>query len=389
MANFKRAFWLTTLVVGCLAAGFAGGYLVRGRSGLAGRPVLAQAYRILADHGLQELPPAPVMEYGMIRGMLEAYHDPYTLFVEPPQHELEGNTLQGSFGGIGVRLGRDPEGNWVLYPFPESPAARAGIQDGDRLLAVDGQAITPESAADRLEAAIRGPAGQPVRITVARAPDFTPLELEIRREEFPLPSVSGHLDVGEPRLGVVEVNLIAASTPDELRKAFNDLQARGAQGFALDLRDNGGGLLTAGVDAARLFLKEGIVIQQQYRGQSLETYRVEKPGPLAGVPLVIFVNQHTASAAEIIAGALQAQGRASLIGTRTFGKDTIQLIFDLKDGSSLHVTAAHWWVPGLEAPLAGQGLQPDIPVEAGDPGAAGPAPDPLLQEAIRALFGAQ
>jgi carboxyl-terminal processing protease len=160
------------------------------------------------------------------------------------------------------------------------------------------------------------------------------------------------------------------------------MQSRGASAFVLDLRENFGGLLKAGVDTARLFLHDGVIIQQQYRGKGMETFRVEKPGPLAGIPMVIFVNGHTASAAEIIAGSLKAQGRAKVIGSPTFGKDTVQLIFDLEDGSSLHVTAAHWWVPGLEPPLAGHGLQPDILVEE----------EPASQEtaekaAVRSLFG--
>jgi len=129
------------------------------------------------------------------------------------------------------------------------------------------------------------------------------------------------------------------------------------------LRNNGGGLLDAGIETARLFLDDGVVITQQYRGRDPEVFRVEKRGALADIPLVVLVNHNSASAAEIIAGALQAHGRAELVGTPTYGKDTIQLVFDLEDGSSLHVTAAHWWLPGMESGIAGQGLQPDWPVQ--------------------------
>lgn len=381
---FKRAFFLTFGAILILAAGFAGGYFFRAsvRPGEKNWPVFNQAYDILANHGLKELPPDPVLEYGMIRGLVQAYNEPHTLFVEPPQHELEGNALHGSFGGIGVRLSHDPEGYWVVYPFPESPAALAGLQDGDRLLAVDGAAITFETDQDSVEAALRGPVGERVRITAARKPDYAPFERTVERAEIPLPSVTWHLDAGEPRLGVIEVNLIASSTPDEIQKAVKDLQAREATVFSLDLRDNFGGLLTAGIDTARLFLRDGVVIEQQYRGKALETYRVEKPGPLVDIPLTVFVNQHTASAAEIIAGALKAQGRAKVIGTTTFGKDTIQLIFDLQDGSSLHVTAARWWVPGLEPFSPGKGIQPDISAPSAETG-----PDAAVQAAVQVLFG--
>jgi carboxyl-terminal processing protease len=160
------------------------------------------------------------------------------------------------------------------------------------------------------------------------------------------------------------------------------LQTRHAAYFVLDLRNNPGGLLSAGVDIARLFLKDGLIMQQQYKGKDVETFRVDKPGPLDAIPLVVLVNHNSASAAEIIAGALKVNKRASLIGTSTFGKDTIQLVYDLQDGSSLHVTSAHWWIPGLDPPLGGNGLQPDIPIS---PDLENTTPDPFIQAAIQAF----
>jgi carboxyl-terminal processing protease len=150
------------------------------------------------------------------------------------------------------------------------------------------------------------------------------------------------------------------------------------------LRDNPGGLLTAGVDVARLFLKDGVVIEQQYKGRDVETFHVEKPGPLADLPLTVLINGGSASAAEIIAGAIKAHRRAMLVGETSYGKSTIQLVFDLKDGSSLHVTAARWWIPGLEAisglenfsrpenVYQGKGIEPDIRI--------GPASDPANRD---------
>jgi carboxyl-terminal processing protease len=179
--------------------------------------------------------------------------------------------------------------------------------------------------------------------------------------------------------------VVAASTPDEIQRAVEDLKQRGATAFVLDLRDNPGGLLDAGVNIARLFLKEGVVMQQQYRGQEVKTFEVEKPGPLADLPLAVLINKGSASAAEIAAGALQAHKRADLIGEPSYGKDSIQLVFTLQDGSSLHVTSAHWWVPGLQTPVGQNGLQPDILV---DPAGSVAGSDPYLQAAIRRLLGA-
>jgi carboxyl-terminal processing protease len=386
MNTFTRYFSLTVLVVLCLAVGFSSGYLVFQLIGSPAfrLPILVEAYQILLDNGLGPMPTAPALEYGMIRGMVQAYGDPYTIFVEPPQHELETNTLQGSFGGIGVRFERDKDGNLVLYPFPDSPAKEAGIQDGDRLLMVGDLEIASDTPIDAIQAAVRGSVGEQVQLTIARAPDFKPIQVSVKRKEIPLPSLTWHLDASERRLGVIQVNVISSSTPDEIVNAVEDLKSRGATAYALDLRNNGGGLLDAGVQTARLFLKDGTILQEQYRGKSIETYKVEKPGALAEIPLVVLVNNNTASAAEIIAGALKANQRARLIGTPTFGKDTVQLVFDLKDGSSLHVTAAHWWIPGLEPPLKGHGLQPDVPVEqSSDPN----SPDEAILAAIRVFFG--
>ena len=318
----------------------------------------------------------------MIRGMVEGFGDPYTLFVEPVQHELETNSLEGRFGGIGVQLTRDADGNLILLPFPESPALRAGVLEGDRLIAVEELTITPETSIEDIQAAIRGPEGKKIQITVTRAPGFDPIQITILREMIPLPSVTWYLDLEKPQVGIIKINAIAASTPDEIQSAVADLESRGATHFVLDLRDNGGGLLTTGIDTARLFLKEGTIIQQQYRGQEIETFKVDKPGPLANIPLAILVNHGTASAAEIVAGALQANQRAPLVGSSTFGKDTIQLVFDLTDGSSLHVTAGKWWIPNAPEALAGNGLHPDVTITTDQAD-----PDSVLRAASQYLLG--
>jgi carboxyl-terminal processing protease len=384
MKSFVRSFFLTLLFLSLLMASFTAGCFFNQHKLLneTAFPVLSQAHDILIAHGYSEPPAEPALEYGMIRGMLAAYGDPYTSFAEPAQHELETNSLQGTFGGIGVTLGIDPLGFYVLYPYPDSPAARAGILDGDRLLQVDDLIVAAETSPENIQAALRGPVGEQVRLSIARPPDYTKVLLTVDRMEIPLPSVIWHLEPAEPRLGIVQINIIAASTCQEVTNAFVDLQARGADVYALDLRNNAGGLLDAGIGISRLFLTSGIIIEQQYRGQQVESYYAEQPGVFNELPLVILVNHNTASAAEIIAGSLQANDRVILIGTPTFGKDTIQLVFDLNDGSSLHITAAHWWIPGLYLPLADHGLQPDILI---DPASASKS-DPFIDAVISNFF---
>jgi carboxyl-terminal processing protease len=271
----------------------------------------------------------------------------------------------------------------ILYPYQDSPAFHAGIQDGDHLNIVDDMPITPETTMDSILAALRGPIGQSVRVTISRPTGSNTLEFKIRRAEFPLPSVTWHLDADRPEVGVLEINLIAANTVNEVEDAIKDLQMRQARFFVLDLRNNYGGLLTAGVDITRLFLHDGVIIDHQYRNQGVGEYRVESPGPFIDLPLAVVVNENTASAAEIIAGALKVHRRAQLIGAPTYGKDTIQLVFDLKDSSSLHVTAARWWIPGLEPPIGEGGLQPDI-LTATIPDDKGV--DAAIQTAVQALM---
>jgi carboxyl-terminal processing protease len=386
MNTFQRYFTFTLFCVLLLIVGFAAGYFINPEALVGSKdfPVLKEAYSILNKNGLTPVADSPNLEYGMIRGMLQAYGDPFTIFVEPAQHELESNSLQGSFGGIGIRFGRDADDQLILYPFPGSPAREAGIQDGDRLLAVGDLEMKADTPLDTIQAALRGQVGTQVQVTIARPPEFETMQLSVKRAEFPIPSVAWHLDAAEPRLGVVAVSMISANTPEEILDAFNKLRNQGATKFVLDLRDNGGGLLTAGINTARLFLKDGTIIEQRYRDKEAESYRVEKAGELTDLPLVVLINENTASAAEIIAGALQANHRARLIGAPSYGKDTIQLVFDLQDGSSLHVTTARWWIPDLEPPMAGHGLQPDILTGAQDNSTGA---DAALRAAIHELFG--
>lgn len=371
------------LMVAAVLMAFAAGYLVRDRRAPGGDlPVLRQAYEILLLHGYNDPPAAPALEYGMIKGMVQAYNDPFTYFNEPAQFEITSQNLEGKFGGIGVTLGRDADNIPVLHPIADGPAAKAGVMDGDRLVQVDKLAITQDTTTDQIIAAVRGPVGSKVIIGITRPPDNQRLDFTIERQEYALPSVMGYIEPLDARVGVLKINIIADTTADELLKSVADLQQKGATHFVLDLRDNSGGLLDSGIETARLFLSDGTVIIQQYKGQAEKSFDVTKRGQLADIPLVVLVNQNTASAAEIIAGSIQAHKRAPLIGTHTYGKDTIQLVFKLKDGSSLNVTAAHWWVPGIPK-FGGIGLQPDKSVE--QP-AQSQNVDPFIQAAIANFF---
>ena len=350
--------WLIFLFQGLviilsIAIGYFGrAFIARDRGELG---LLREAHGILLENTILDIPDDPSLEYGMIRGMLAELGDPYTGFDEPATHEILTDQLTGRFGGIGVRFERDIQAQWRLYPIPGSPALAVGIQDGDLLLAVDGLLVSAETDEVTLLSAVRGPEGEIVNITVER--DGEQLNFNIQRQSVPLPSITWHLLPEDPKIGMLRVHRIAETTANEMQSGIESLLGQGAESLIIDLRDNGGGLVEAGVDIARLFLESGEVISESIKGESVRTFEVVEPGPFTDLPLVLLINHTTASSAELIAGALKANQRATLVGTPTYGKTSIQFIFELADGSSVRITSGRWWIDGLSFPLA-----PDIEV---------------------------
>ncbi len=372
-----------------LVAAFLVGYLAYARTtdgptgtipGLSGGayPILAQVRSLLAAHFIGSLPDDKVLEYGAAHGMVAALDDPYTVFVEPQAHELETQSLQGEYGGIGVSLVRNAAGDLVLTPYLDSPAAKAGVQDGDVLLAIDANKLDANAALDHVTALIRGPIGTAVRLTLRRGAE--PITLSINRDRIELPSVTWRIIEGHPSIGLVDIDRFSDKTPDELARALGDLTTKGAQRYVLDLRNDGSGILESAVEVAAYFLDGGVVMYETQRGGPEKTYTAPSlPGAIPNAPLAVLVNHNTASAAEIVAGALLDRGRAPLIGQATFGKGSVQLVYDLPDGSSLHVTAYRWYTPARRE-LEKMGLPPTYPVEPATDGS-----DPELDMAIQLL----
>lgn len=344
-----------------LTAAFIAGYLVHAHQS-AQFPLLQEAYIIVKEHGLQPLPPSSAIEYGMIRGMLSAYGEPNTYFLEPSAHELQSEELEGRYGDVGIDLFQDEHSRWLVIPYPSSNAEKAGIRRHDQIIIIDDLRVSSSTSAEQIRAALHGKVNTQVHLVLRHVP-YQPedeYEVEVLRQEFTLPSVIAFTVPGTPWAGVLDVKIIAANTPDEIINAVSDLHNQGATHFILDLRDNPGGLLTAGIQTAQLFLDHGIVLIQQGKENQTETYTVEKPGALVHLPLIVLINQNSASAAEIIAGALKAQRRAQIIGVPSVGKDTIQSVFTLRDQSSLHLTTARFWIPELNPPLHQHGVVPDL-----------------------------
>ncbi|HEY9121575.1 MAG TPA: S41 family peptidase [Brevefilum sp.] len=345
------------IVLLAMAIGYFGHrYILQAQEDLG---ILKQARSIIKENAIFELPSDERLQHGMVRGMLESLNDPYTFFVEPAAHEIQTDELTGSFGGIGVRLERDTDLNWRLYPFPDSPALKVGVQDGDILIEVDELSITTNTDDITLLAALRGPIGEQVQISVRRGSQT--LNYDIKRQDFSLPSVSWNLLPEAADIGLVIANRITQTTAEEMIEAIRDLQDRGAEYLILDLRDNGGGLVEAGVEIVKLFLTDGEALRQQFKDQKVEIFEVSEEGEFSNLPMVILVNGNTASSAEIVAGALKKHERAPVIGVPTYGKTSIQYIFDLQDGSSIHITSGRWWIIGVSSPIMPDHLIADDP----------------------------
>lgn len=323
-----------------------------------------EAWARVEDNFLGELPSSREVTYGAIRGAMGLLNDPYTVFIEPAAREQERQSLQGTFGGIGAWISRPDEdtNDVVLDPIPGNPAELAGIVTGDVLLAVDGVAVTAEMTVTEITELIKGEKGSTVVLTVLHPGEEEPVEIEIERGDILIPSVSYRLLADDETIGYIRLSRFSDKSSEEMEEAILDLQEQGAEKLLLDLRQNGGGLLDAAVNVADHFLEDGPVLYQRSRGEEERVFETNGQTLAADIPLVVLVDGGTASASEILAGALQDRQRATLIGTQTFGKGSVQLIFDLRDGSSVHVTWARWFTPDHHQ-IDQQGLQPDITVE--------------------------
>lgn len=321
-----------------------------------------EAWDLINGSFLGELPNSTEITYGAIRGSIAMLNDPYTVFIEPAARDVERERLQGRFGGIGAHIQRNEDGAIVLEPIPGNPAEAAGILSGDILLAVDGQPIPPEMTVPEIVELIKGESGTPVVLTVRHAGDTESVDIEVVRGDILLPSVSYRLVTDEPTVGYIGLSRFSSETVNEVSDAIIDLRQQGATSFVLDLRQNGGGLRDAAVDVADLFLDEGPVLYMQSQEEGERVFSTTNETLARTEPLAVLVDGGTASASEILAGALGDRGRATLIGSKTFGKGSVQLVFELSDGSSIHVTSARWYTPN-RTQIDQTGLEPDVLVE--------------------------
>lgn len=303
--------------------------------------------------------------YQAIEEMLASLDDPFTRFLRPEQYRsLQVNT-SGELSGVGLQININSETNQleVVSPIDGSPAEQAGIKPRDRVIAIDGvktDNLTLDEAASRM----RGKVGTPVTLTIqsGEGKNAQIRDVEIVRDQISLNPVYSKLDdsTGEVPLGYLRLSQFSANASEEITKAVKELEQQGAQGFILDLRNNPGGLLEAGIEVARLWLDSGTVVHTVNRQGMMGSYGA-KNSAITEAPLVVLVNQGSASASEILAGALQDNHRAVVVGETTFGKGLIQSLFELPDDSGIAVTVAKYETPS-HRDINEAGIKPDYQI---------------------------
>ena len=344
-------------------------------------------WRRLRQKALEKTISNRVDAYDAIEAMLAPLDDPYTRLLRPESYgQLEAAT-KGTVSGIGLQLGvhHDTGSVVVIAPVEDSPAAEAGLVDGTLLRSINGQA-TSELGLDGSAALLRGDSGSSVHLEVT-LPDGEEQSLDLERRAIDLrPVRSRRLRSGDHTLGYLRINQFSEPVPEAVQEALADLEAKGIEGLVLDLRNNTGGLVSAGLAVADDFLAGDVIVETQDRN-GINEQRPANSGRLFDGPMLTLINGGTASASEILAGALQDNGRSPLLGSTSFGKGEIQTLLPLGDGSGLAVTVARYLTPNGRA-IQGQGLEPDEPLSSAEPSGSsiGSDDDAWLRSAEEALI---
>ncbi len=319
---------------------------------------------------------------GAIRGMMEAVGDKQTFYMDPVVYETETSALSGEYEGIGAFVDTTGEYLSIISPIEGSPAEAAGLKPGDLIIAIDGADMTgipPEEARQK----VIGPAGTTVTLTVAREGQEEPLEFVITRAKITIPSVTGKML--ENDIAYIDINQFGDKTTSELNTTLEELLPQNPKGIIIDLRNNGGGYLQTSIEVASEFIDKGVILYEQYGDGSRDTYNALGNGRATELPIVVLVNEGSASASEILAGALQDYERAKLVGVITYGKGSVQQWIPLSgENGAARVTIARWLTPD-DRLIDGVGLTPDFVVELTEEDAAAER-DPQLDKAIEVLL---
>jgi len=364
-------FIIVLFILLALTGSFVGGVMVGGvlsdkTSGNAARPPkfgnqadLEPIRAVMSEigHGYVEKVKREKLIDGAINGMIKSLDDPYTRRLKPTDYGEFQTQTSGRFGGVGIELGMKDDKLTVVAPIKNTPADRAGVQSGDQIVKIDEQGTNgmPIEKAVKL---IRGDEGSKVFLTLKRN-GGEPFTKALTREQIKMPNVSGR--VLDKNIGYVKIHAFNSDTTHDVRREMEDLKAKGIKGVIVDLRNNPGGLLNEAVSLSSLFIKSGPIVKVKSRTGKTQTYSAND-GADDKIPLVVLVNQGSASASEIFAGAVQDTGRGVIVGEKTFGKGSVQTVISLDDGSGLVMTTAKYLTPKNRS-LSKVGVMPDVRVK--------------------------
>jgi carboxyl-terminal processing protease len=357
----KRVLFVVLVLVSAsflIGAGMAKRVLARGED-YENLRVFTEVLSLVQSNYVEDVENKKLVE-GAIKGLLKTL-DPHTSYMPPEVYKEMQVETEGQFGGLGIEITVRDDQLTVVSPIEDTPAYRAGLKAGDRILKIDGEVTKDLSLLDAVRK-MRGPKGTPVTVTITRDDFEAPKDFTITRDVIKVRSVTYRkLDDG---LGYVRLRSFHKTTGDELEEALRDLEEQKISGLVLDLRNNPGGLLNQAVEVVDKFVsKDQLIVYTQGRVRN-QNMRFSSKGdrPHLEYPMVILVNGGSASASEIVAGALQDQGRAIVLGTQTFGKGSVQTIIPLSDGSGLRLTTARYYTPKGYL-IQGKGISPDIKVD--------------------------
>lgn len=297
---------------------------------------------------------------GAISGMLGALGDEHTSYMDPSQFKDANSSLSGEYEGIGAYVDTTSDYLTVISPISQSPAEKAGIKSGDVIIAINGESmkgINPELARQK----VLGPAGTEVTLTIRREGLEEPIDIKITRAKITIASVESKMLDGD--IAYVKLNTFGDTTTRELTSQLKELLDKNPKGLILDLRNNGGGYLQTAVEVTSQFIKEGVVVSEKYGDGKNQEFDAISGGLATDIPMVVLVNEGTASASEIVAGAIQDYGRGKLVGVTTYGKGSVQIWTPLSnDQGAVRITVAKWLTP-KERTINKIGLEPDVVVE--------------------------
>jgi carboxyl-terminal processing protease len=348
---------------------------------------LVQVLQLIHSDYLEEVAMDQLVE-GATKGIVETLGDPYSTYLNAKENEELFQMLEGKFGGIGIVLSlKDPKKLVVLRPIKNSPASKAGIQAGDVVSKINDQ----ETAGMEQEKAVRMMRGEPgtkVDLALYRESTNKTFTVSLIRENITVPTVEGEALPGHPDIAYINISQFSPDTGNELQDTLNNMNIRKFKGLILDMRYNHGGGLKAAVQVASYFIPEGPVVYIVDKKGNVDT-KMAEAGKYLGMPLVVLVNEESASAAEIVAGAIKDKKTGSLVGVKTFGKGIVQTIYPLDKGTSVKLTTAKYLTPN-KVDIHKKGIEPDILVELtkGQPVTISPLDtnfDPQLQKAVQML----